>query len=357
MNFKHWTYLILFVMSACQPGSYEDERLAPSVGINNAYLHSTGVTSYANDTLDMYFDIGVVYSGQHLDNTSLPDDAFTNFNITGYRFYVDRVEHVQNRNTGPVSNIIAIDVSSDWNDVDLFNLRTTSWYKSVLESAENPQNEVAVGAFTRGFDGSSSSPVYVSSIEDGRNGFEQTPQEKGEILIQIHNFVGASSNVYDACYQYSGYVGDLGLNTNKQLTMICMSTPDGNNSRTVNEIIARAEEKGVKVNLILIDRAFNTPLASIATRTGGFINVISSTSQYDLTLGGIMDKANPLFGSINRITSGNNHVYRVHYKVVKSTGGSWFQGNVISSRFQLDVKYSDGTNRVNNQMPFYVEVP
>jgi hypothetical protein len=347
---------IVFAFFSCKKVNYElTEKPAVGIGINNAFVLESRYVSHTADKLYIEMDIGVVYSGEAIDNIYLPDSTFKNTQFSTHQTIIESVERIQKEDNVAYSNLIAIDMSADWNDItDLMNLRTRALNKTILETLENPNNEMAFGTFRRDEFGNNQTFTHIRSIGSA---YQQSQENLGAILFDLYyEEMGGTSNLYDAMDSFLEYANNRSTHPNKNLTFICRGYPDNLGTNTVSQVIAKAQTYGVKINMIIIGNDFNWSMVSIACRTGGFINIISSTDDYDLTNGGLMDKGTPMMASLNRPLSKNIHIYRVKMKLLKNSG-VWTSGSFVYDYYQSNLKFEDGSNRLNNYLPYYVNIP
>lgn len=348
---KYLIFIILtFVFFSCKKPDYQNEnRRALDIGINNAFSYDTEYITHNNNELYLNLDVGIVGCCNASDKLNIPISVFENLQQGNLTIEVESVDKIQFSENQEFSNIIALDVASDWNEIDAFNLRTKSIYKSVIESLEIPNSEVAIGSFSRDI----GTPVWIYSEGEP---FEQTQEELGKILFLEYYQTNSTSNFFDALISYINEVDFSATTTNKQITVFYKEFPDNQNSYNFTDVIDRAKQTGVKINLVVFGNEYNNDILRIASETGGFVNLISSTSAYDLTLGGLMDKGTPMMGAVGRIVPKNHHIYRLHLKISK-TNGNWFSGEKLFSQYEVNAFYTDGSPFLNNRLPFYVEIP
>lgn len=348
-------FIAFFFVSSCKKVNYELPQKSPvGIGSTNAYVLETRYVSHLADKLFIETDIGIVYSGDAIDHNFMPDSAFQNATFGNHQIIVESIEKVQLNDNVAYSNLIVMDMSKDWNEIDLFNLRTRALHKSVFETLENPANEVGLGTFRRDVNGVNQTYTYVRSIGSA---YQQTKENLGSILLDwYYEEMGGTSNLYDALDSFLEYADTRSIHQNKHITIISRGIADNQNTKTFTQIIDKAKSYGIKINMIFIGNDFNWNMASVALATGGFINLITSTTDFTLTNGALMDKGTPMLGSLHRPLSKNVHVYRVKMKLQR-TSGVWTSGNVIFDYFQSNIRFSDGSNRLNNYLPIYVSIP
>jgi len=347
--------ILLFFVVSCKKENYElPEKPPVGIGINNAFVLETRYVSHLADKLFIESDIGVVYSSEAIDNEFIPDSAFQNVSFGNHQVIIESVEKIQLNENTSYSNLIVMDMSKDWNEIDLFNLRTRALHKSVLEALENPSNEVGLGTFRRDENGVSQNFTHIRSVGSA---YQQTKENLGSILLDwYYEEMGGTSNLYDALDSFLEYANTRSVHQNKYITFISRGIPDTQNTVNYVDIINKALSYNIKINCIIIGNDFNWNMVRLACQTGGFINLITSTSEYTLTNGGLMDKGTPLMGSFHRPLSKNIHIYRVKMKLQRNPG-VWTSGNVVFDYYQSNLQYSDGSNRLNNYLPIYVSIP
>lgn len=346
--------LIIASFGSCKEADFDKTDLKkPGIGINNAFVLSQQYISHTPTDLKIQLDIGVVGNGTQIDITSIPDSAFAPMDFSTHNLTVDKVEKVLLQENINYSQLFAIEGSATWNDLDAFNVRTTSLNKSLLESYQNPNNQFAWGSFYRNYDLSSRAVPWVWDIN--KNAYNQTYQESGKVLFNLYSSAGTSSNLHDAMLLFLDYAYINADNANKSVTFLCQNPTDGYSKATISEIINRANDFNIKINIIQIGSGFNWFTTSIALRTGGFLNIVSATPKFTPSLGDFMDKGAPILGSLDRILSKNIHVYRVTLNLKKKTG-TWSKGYVFD-RYYTALNWDDGSPRLHNYLPYYVQIP
>lgn len=351
---QRWLLVLLglsFTIISCSKVEPPTQRKRVGIGSFNAFVHSLSYKSFSANELFLQMDVGAVGTGSNIDLKWLPDSAFKGMVIGNNTIIVDSIERVQLSENINYTNALVIDQSDYFNDADIMNLRTRALNKTLLETLSEPSNKIALGAFDRDI----GNPLHVW-FGSSRDAFNQTYEESGKILMQYYFYEGASSNLLDALYAYLEKLDKNTQNSVKYLTAIVRSTPDNANKATTTQIINRAKQMGIKINLIFLEGYYNLTVASIASRTGGFLNIISHTDLYRLINGDIMDKGTPMLGSIHRIISKNNYVYRLHLRIVRSNG-NWYPGAIAFDPFQINYFDEDGSALVNNLLPYYVQIP
>jgi hypothetical protein len=350
------SYVLLFVVCACKKVNFElEQKSRVGIGINNAFVVESRYISHLTNKLSLSIDVGVTYTGQAIDNPYIPDSAFLDATFGNFNVSVQSVEKLHRNENVNYSNLIVMDMSKDWNDItDLMNLRTRALHKTVLDALQNDQNEVALGTFRRTENGNSIALTHIRSIGSA---YQQSAEHLGEILLDLYFAnMGGSSNLFDALDVFLDYADTRSMHENKHITVITRSSPDNQHTSTYTDIIAKAKSYGVTINIIIIGNDFTSPMVEMAAATGGFINIISSTDEYILTNGGLMDKGTPMLASIHRPLSKNIHVYRVNMTITRNTG-LWNSGHTFFQYYQSNLFYEDGSHRLNNYLPIYVQIP
>jgi hypothetical protein len=348
--------ILVFIVCACKKANFELEKKYPiGIGANNAFVIESRYLSHQGNKLSISIDIGAVYTGQAIDNLYIPDSAFVNTAFGSFNLTVESVERIQRNENVSYSNMIVLDMSKDWNDItDLMNLRTRALHKTVLETLENEDNEIALGTFRRTENGDNIAFTHIRSIGSA---YQQSSEHLGEILLDLYFAnMGGSSNIFDALDAFLEYADTRSQHENKHITVITRSNADNQHTSTYTEIISKAKLYGVTINMIIIGNDFSTSMIEMALATGGFINIISSTDEYVLTNGGLMDKGTPMMASIHRPLSKNLHVYRVNMTLTRNSG-NWNSGNSFFQYYQTNLVYEDGSPRLNNYLPIYVQIP
>lgn len=353
---KKLTYIsiLLFIFFGCKKKNYlQDQKNDVGIGINNAFVLKSEYISHQNNELFINFQVGIVYSGSNIDNVYIPDSAFSNMDFNWHQVVVEKVEKQLLSENLDYSNIMAVDLSGDWHSFDAFNMRTLSLNKFVEETFENPSNELQFSHFRRSESGNN---VIDYWLDDSTFYYEQDIEKMKAAIYNSYYYSGGTSNLYDALNNYLEIANFVSNHQNKNITLICTSYPDSENEYTANELIDKAIAYGIKVNLILLNSGSSSELNRIALKTGGFINIVESTSKHDLTLGEIMDKGTPMIGSLYRPLSKNIHVYNVSLKLIRNSG-NWTSDMIIQDNYETNIKYSSGEDRLNNIIPIYVEIP
>jgi hypothetical protein len=273
---------------------------------------------------------------------------FTTHDVT-----VDQVERIQLEENNNYSHLMALEGSADWNEIDPFNVRTTSLNKSLVECYNNSNNQFAWGTFYRTSDLTSRAVPWVWNLD--KDAYNQSYEESGKVLFYLYSTSGISSNLQDAMLLFLDYAEIFGASENNSITFLCRNPADAYTKATISEIINRANEFNIKINIIQLGDGFNWFTASIALRTGGFLNIVSSTPEFDVTRPDLMDKGAPVLGSIDRMLSKNMHVYRVTLNLKRKTG-TWGTGYVFD-RYYTALNWSDGSPRLHNYLPYYVQIP
>jgi len=354
---KTWIAIGVFIsLASCKDADYDTSDLKkPGIGINNAFVLDQRYMSHTPTDLKIQLDIGVVGNGSQVDITSIPDSAFGPMEFSLHNLTVDKVERVKLEENSNYSHLLAIEGSADWNGIDAFNVRTTSLNKALLESHNNSKSEFALGSFSRRSDLSSQATPWVWNPTPGQSAYNLSYQESGKILYHLYSEPGISSNLHDAMLLFLDYAFVYASNADNSITFLCENATDSYTKATISQIVERAKEQNIKINIIQIGEDYNWFGAMIALRTGGFLNIVSSTPAFYPTLGDYMDKGAPILGSLDRILSKNIHVYRVTLNLKKKTG-SWTSG-YVSERYYTALNWNDGSPRLHNYIPFYVQIP
>lgn len=341
--------MTLATFSSCKKDYTLEERSPLGIGINNAYVLQAKYISHSGADLFVDLDIGVVGTGDAIDITSIPDSAFKNKLFGSHKLMVESVERIQLSEAKSYSNLMTIDMSGDWNEIDLFNLRTRAFHKTVIETLNLPSNEIALGTFER------SEGAFVDTRNNG-DPYHLPYEEYGKILFEYYYRSGTTSNLYDAIGEYLEYANNQTNHANKNITVVVRNLPDSQNSVSVTSLINTANAYGIKINLIVINGGYNWTLYNLAAKTGGFLNIVGSTSQFSATKGTLMDKGTPMLGSIHRLLSKDVFVYRLHLNLKRSSG-SWASGASVYDHYETNLFFTDGSSRLNNYLPFYVKIP
>lgn len=341
-------FFILF--SSCNKTYLQEKRNSLVFGIDNAYVLEARYIQHSGNQMFIELDVGVVSLGSAIDVSYIPDSAFKAMSFPGHQLIVDGVERVQLNENQTYSNLIALDISGDWNQEDIFNSRTRALNKTTLETVDNPAYELAFGTFDR--DNGDNLYLY-----EGDSVFRQPYHSYAQMLLNFSLKTGGTSNLFDAMNTYLSDVGIATTHPKKYLTVVVRNAPDNLNATSASQLISKAKSLGIAVNLIVLGGgAINQSMYSIASRTGGFLNVVNNTSSFTYTLGDLMDKGTPMLGSIDRILSRNVYVYRLHIRLIRS-GGSWASGSFVYDPYEVNLYESDGSPWLNNLLPFYVQVP
>ena len=349
-------FLIVFLVFAACDKNYDDLRPKGILGAPTSFLVESRYVSHSGNELTIELDIGVV-SGRYADDlTWMEDDAFPTSNspFLNHSLTLESVERIQLNQNNTYSNLILVDYTNGWDDIDLFNLRTMALNKSVQE-AVSAGNQVGLAFFAR--DGAFSSPFNTLIYQEG-NAFGQSYADLSKILYLMQSSQGGTSSFYDAVDAMVDYVDVMAIHEKKYVTVITKSLPDEENITAFQAIVNKAKATNVVVNMISLNNNFEWDMVSIPSQTNGFIHLVSSTSRKNLTKGDQMDQGTPTMASLHRILARNLHVYRVKLKLTKESG-SWASGDVINyeTDYELLERYSSGGIMVNNYIPFYVAIP
>jgi hypothetical protein len=341
--------IVLGNFSSCKKDYSLEDRSPIGIGINNAYVLQAKYVSHSGADLFVDLDIGVVGDESAIDITSIPDSAFKNKLFGNHELMIQSIERIQLSESNSYSNLMTIDMSGDWNEIDLFNLRTRAWHKTVIETLSSSSNEIALGTFER------SEGAFVDTRNNG-DPYHLPYEDYGKLLFEYYYRNGTTSNLYDAIEQYLEYAKNQTNHVNKNITVIVRNSPDNQNTVSINSLINTANAYGIKINLIVIGGGYNWTMYNLAAKTGGFLNVVGSTFEFASSLGTLMDKGTPMLGSIHRLLSKNVHVYRLHLNL-KRTSGTWTSGATVYDNYETNLFYTDGSPRLNNYLPFYVQIP
>ncbi|MBR9859847.1 hypothetical protein GYB22_03690 [bacterium] len=344
---------ILFLAGCTEENYLQPEKNPPGIGINNAVVLESRYLSHSGSTAKIEMDVAVVGSGQHADLVSLPFSAFKDTLFGSHQIDVTNVQSVQLNEQRRYSNLQMLDVSGNWDSEDAFNMRTLSLNKSIQDAKKERNTPFAISTFSRLFDGRSTFTVWVNS---SGNGYNYEYDEYASILFAAANQNGATCNLYDALDAAIIYADENTGEDFTELTVVIRDYPDNQNVASIQDIISHARSKNVIINMIVLGDVFHWGMYSIAFRTGGFFNLVSSTSGYDLTLGALMDKGAPVLGSLHRLLSRNIHVYRLSIDITKPSG-TWQSNDLLYYRYETNLNYSDGSPRLNNYLPIYVQIP
>ena len=309
--------------------------------------------SHSGKDLYIQMDIGFVYGGEGIDDEIVPDSVFKNYTYNSHTVTVESIQPLQLSESKSYSNLILLDISGDWNYYDSFNAKTRALHKSILDGKANSLNEIALGSFAR--EGYYQNEQSIWVFEDG-NPFTQTREELGKILFDKYWEYQGTSNVYNAINIMIDNHVYFSQHQNKNITVITHELPDGLDTVSVNQIIAKAIANDITINVMIVADNDDGQLAKLALQTGGFVQIISSTNYKNLLLLDVVDQAAPIMACLDRILSKNVFVHRVILKLRK-TLGNWQPGTNIYNYYQTVERYTDSTFKVNNYIPYYVTVP
>lgn len=341
--------IILETFVSCKKEYKVEDRNLFLGGTSNAYVLQAKYVSHSGADLFVDLDIGVVGGGNAIDIKSIPDSAFKNKLFGNHELMIQSIERIQLSEAKSYSNLMTIDMSGDWNEIDLFNLRTRAWHKTVIETLSSSSNEIALGTFERG------EGAFVDTRDNG-DPYHLTYEVYGKILFEYYYRNGTTSNLYDAIEQYLEYAKNQTNHANKNITVVVRNSPDSQNSVSINSLINTANAYGIKINMIVIGGGYNWAMYNLAAKTGGFLNVVGSTFEFTSTIGTLMDKGTPMLASIDRLLSKDVYVYRLHLNL-KRTSGTWTSGATVYDNYETNLFYTDGSPRLNNYLPFYVQIP
>lgn len=324
------------------------------IGGYTSFSLETRYLSHSGNQLYIETDIGFIYGGEGYDDTDVPDSVFKDMSFASNNVSVTAIESVNLTESQPYSNLILLDLAGDWNQYDAFNAKTRALNKSIIDGKSNPANEIAIGSFAR--NGYHSEPLNIWVYDTCSNPYKETTENLGKIVYDKYWEYGGTSNFYDALDAAIDNCIFFANHPNRNITVLVHEYPDAENLILSDDIITKAKANNITINLLLLNNNYDWEMARIALQTGGFIQMVTSTSVKTLILADVVDEGAPMMASMDKLLSRNLHVYRISLKLTK-TLGNWQPGNTAYDAYQTLERYGDGTIKVNNYIPFYVTIP
>jgi hypothetical protein len=299
----------VIIISSCEDDS---KTLEIPVRYDTSILLGTHATYYDMQEIRFTFDIAV-YKGDNelnevIEFTDLPD---TSFKFTDYvyngdsvKHFVDKVEYTDSATLPPFTTLVLIDQSSspeNFDETDYYNLRFqafNTFYKNL-----DGKGKVCFAYFNR----RQGAPSVLTPINNDASG-EWNEDVARQLLNLTHNQSGTSA-LYDALDQAISFISVRGTE-NISITLFVRNKDDGKSSVTLDEVILKAREKNVKINVIwLIPNThttsvdFNT-LWKLSTKTDGFTVYMSRILQ-----------SNTVFIQLAKLLRMETNFYRVSGRI------------------------------------------
>lgn len=348
---------LMVVFGSCSK-EYPEPKNKNMLGDNNAFLLESGYVSHNGNELFMDLYVGAVGGGMANDITFNSDSAFRYMPFPISSVEVQSVERITLNESRSYSNMLLIDLSEGswgtWNDFDIFNLRNRAYNRILREGHADPANKIAIASYAEENDGSL--PYTVWTWTEGKNAYDQTYEEHAKIIDYLYTEEGGSNSIYDALDMMIDVCRAYTPPGNRNITVMNHSEPLNPNNFNLNSLAQRAIDAGIKINLISISDDYNRSLLTLVLKTGGFTDMVSSTTQYTLNKGGLMDKGTTMISSIHKVLQRNLRVYKVRCRVVKNSG-TWISGMEVYNLFEVNDYYSDGSLRLSNIIPVYAKIP
>jgi hypothetical protein len=344
---------LLVTLFSCKKAEIPEGRIAIGIGSPNAFVIGADYINHSGGELFVDLKIGIVGGGDGRDITSFTNTVFQDQSFGNHELIVESVTLTEQMNEANYSNLLAIDQSRDWDDLDAFNMHTKALNKAILDLYDSDGNEMALSSF-RNVDGEDRTSFWFEG--SGETLYEQTYEYLAQSIYNMNNFGGGDANTLEALDYYLDIVVDYASLPNRHITLICQDVVFLPSTISYSGIINKAIANEIKVNIIVINDGYSTVLSQIAARTGGFYNTLAHTPTYTTTLGDYIDKSTPLISSIDRILSQNNTYYTVRVKLEKNVG-TWSSGSFVFDPYLINLFDDAGEGYLNNYLPFYVQIP
>ena len=315
-------------------------------------LLATRISSYDLREVHFSFDIAVFKANNEINEIQeflgLPDSSFkfvdyetTNLTaVTWVRFHVEKSEYVDTIPQHTFSTVFLIDQSAspeNFDSTDYWNSRFqafNAFYRNL-----NGLGNVAFSSYKR----TSTSHDVVTFLNPEFSSAWDPVTAKS--LLDLTHQQSGTSGLYDALEQAIDHISSFN-SPNKSVTLFVRNKDDGNSKLTLSEVIALANEKGIKINVVwLIHETENVDLKALrqlSARTGGFSVYMSSIYQ-----------SSTVFQGLAKILRMEMSFYRVHANMTIEEPN--YFATAYSSGMYLYYYVSEFYNW--SYIPFYLEKP
>lgn len=351
------TFMFPLLLAACRK-EYPEPANKKMLGTTNAFVLRTAYVSHQGNELLVDLDVGAVGGGMAGDIRNLQDSSFRPMSFPGNTVEVVSVERLRLDEGLSYSNLLLVDVSEgswgNWNDFDIFNLRTRAFNRMLREGHADSRNKMALASFADHDDGSSRYKLWY--WKGAADAYDQTYEEQGQLLPYMYQEEGGVSAIYDALDYLIDYCVKHTPEGNRNITVVNHSPPLNKHGVNLNALAQKAIAAGVRINMISLGDDYNRAMLTLVLKTGGFLDMVSSTGRYTLKKDGLMDKGTPMISAIHRVLQRNLHVYRVRCKLTRLSG-PWTSGTEAYNLFEVNELFSDGSPWLSNILPLYAQIP
>ncbi|MDH5397915.1 MAG: hypothetical protein OEX02_07205, partial [Cyclobacteriaceae bacterium] len=238
------------------------------IGTTNAFVLDYELLGHADQDLWVGLEVAAHYGGMAQDDTTLHFEDFKPADFEDYQVFVESVEKVRAKEITTYSNLVALDLSTGWKDFDNFNLKTRAISRFLKEGKAYPDNKIAYSEFARnGVNNRDFSPWVW---DDEKALYEQSYEDLTTMVFHSYYSEGGSSNLYDALIQAIDFVElqQGGGHANKNITVIAHGLPDNENLMTADDVVTRARQHGVKINMVALTDKNTWDMLALPSRTG-----------------------------------------------------------------------------------------
>lgn len=328
----------------------------------------TNYVSHSGNKLVIESDIRFVSDGEGYDDLTIPDSVFHDASFYNHTLQVDSIYPVSLTESNPYSHLILIDESPWGWDVQEYHVSrytVRSLNKTLRETLENSENQIAIGSFSRYMNYTDPAFIWRGS-EAPENPMNQEYDNHAEALYKYteeyfdhnntdNNLYHNNSNLYDALNLMIDSLSLFAKNDRKFITVISYNAPDTLNLITVNEVAQKAITNNIIINVICI-QGVSWDVSWLALTTGGFVHMVTNTFEFEalFELGNEL-QVSPVLASLHPVLSGTVSFKRVRFTLTKS--GPWLHGETVYDTYQILEREPDGSLKMNNFIPIYVQIP
>ncbi len=250
--------LLVLVAASCRKQFVDKPK---DTGLFVPVLLSSQVETYTSQSITFNLDIAIC--NDSILNT--PDSSDIHFyNGSTYRYKILNQEVLGPDSRGNFCTALLVDQSGSYLRKDFNNERfkaLNGFYKNIL-----PGDSFILSAYSKG------GKLREDMCTVYWNQFVNT-YDDGNIkdLLNLASLTGGAPCLFDALYFMTDYMAANGSGNNRSITALVHSQ-DSVSKHTITEVIANAQGKNVRINIIwLADAGFNpTQLSRIPIQTGGF---------------------------------------------------------------------------------------
>lgn len=250
-------------------------------------LTSTKIINFGYRKIDFELCVTLLKGDNASDNIQelniLPDTCFQfeEYQTSNGCWVKMQRNKISVSDTTPLSyytTAIMIDQSDEpesFNQSDPYNQRfqALNGYFKTLDG----KGEVMFAAYAR------KGKIKTDTLSILSNGFETSwSEETAKSLLDLTHSTGGSSPMFDAIYKMIQVV-DKKPGVNKSIIVYARNKDDGQSSHSIDELIALANEKQIKLNVIWMIKDYNNvdfdALRKMPTKTGGFMIYVGKVYQ------------------------------------------------------------------------------